>query len=88
MQVATKSPVPTKYQHLSKEKLLALSELFLGAVDTGLFEYNEKATYWDWICFLNKHSPKIKIQFGKRDPEFVEELKRLGNLAKQLAGET
>ena len=57
-----------------------IGSLFEEAADTGSFSFDD-VPYEDFIAFLKLHSPDIKIQFGKRDPEFVAELKRLSELA-------
>ena len=60
-----------------------IGQLFEEAADTGTFEF-DIAPYEDFIAFIKEHSPNFKMQMGKRDPEFVEELQRLSKLAYNL----
>jgi hypothetical protein len=67
-------------KHIFKATFEDIGSLFEEAADTGGFSFDD-VPYEDFIEFLKLHSPDIKIQFGKRDPAFVAELKRLSELA-------
>ena len=60
-----------------------IGQLFEEAADNGTFEF-DIAPYEDFIAFLKEHSPNFQMQMGKREPEFVEELRRLSALAYEL----
>lgn len=60
-----------------------IGQLFEEAADTGTFEF-DIAPYEDFVAFIKEHSPNFKMQMGKREPEFVEELRRLSQLAYNL----
>lgn len=57
-----------------------IGQLLEEAADTGIFSF-DIAPYDDFIAFMGEHSPTTKLQFGKRDPEFIAELRRLSVLA-------
>lgn len=63
-----------------------IGQLFEEAADTGTFEF-DIAPYEDFIAFVKEHSPNFKMQIGKRDPEFIAELRRLSDLAYSLETE-
>lgn len=69
--------------HKYKASFDEIGQLFEEAADTGMFEF-DIAPYEDFIAFLKAHSPNFKMQIGKRDPEFVEELRRLSEIAYSL----
>jgi hypothetical protein len=52
-----------------------IGETFKEAAETGDVPYD------DFTKFLKQNAPSIKIQMGKRDPEFVTELIRLSEIA-------
>ena len=60
-----------------------IGQLFEEAADTGTFEF-DIAPYEDFVAFIKEHSPNFKMQMGKREPEFIEELRRLSQLAYNL----
>ena len=70
-------------QHKYTASFDEIGQLFEEAADTGTFEF-DIAPYEDFIAFIKEHSPNFKMQMGKRDPEFVEELQRLSKLAYSL----
>lgn len=57
-----------------------IGQLFEEAAADGRFDFGI-APYEDFIAFLKEHSPNIKIQMGKMDPEFIAELNRLSQVA-------
>ena len=69
--------------HKYKASFDEIGQLFEEAADNGSFEF-DIAPYEDFIAFVKEHSPNFKMQVGKRDPEFVEELRRLSELAYSL----
>ena len=69
--------------HKYKASFDEIGQLFEEAADNGSFEF-DIASYEDFIAFVKEHSPNFKMQVGKRDPEFVEELRRLSELAYSL----
>ena len=60
-----------------------IGQLFEEAADNGTFEF-DIAPYEDFVAFIKEHSPNFKMQMGKREPEFIEELRRLSQLAYNL----
>lgn len=52
------------------------------AADSGCFSF-ETVSYDQWILFMKKHAPNLKMQFGKRDENFIAELRRLADIADQ-----
>lgn len=61
-----------------------IGSLFEEAADNGSFDFGI-TPYEDFIAFLKEYSPDIKLQMGKRDAEFVAELRRLSALAYSMA---
>ena len=52
------------------------------AADSGCFDF-ETVSYDQFIRFIKRHSPKLRVSIGKRDTKLVTELRRLADVADQ-----
>lgn len=73
----------TKKQVTYSCSFVEMARLFDNAVD-GCFNF-DTVSYEDFLKFLKKHAPNIRLQPGARSPEFIEELKRLRDIALKLS---